>query len=122
MKLQDISVLRTDQGIDVRAMSRDELQGNGKEQGGLYREMEELIAAREAGAISSCKFLAQDELELANFILRKVDVDPAYRLSMTLLQAIRSINAKLALCAMPSIPSKCGKADVDQILPMAAIY
>jgi hypothetical protein len=38
----------------------------------------------------------RDEIELANFIINKLDADPHYAPSEKLLQAIRAINDKLA--------------------------
>ena len=43
----------------------------------------------------NCPALARDEIELANFIINKLDVDPKYVPSETLLQAIRTICDKL---------------------------
>lgn len=44
----------------------------------------------------NCRLLARDEIELANFIINKLDVNPHYVPSDTLLQAIRTICAKLS--------------------------
>ena len=58
-------------------------------------EVAELLIARTANEVFGSQSLDRDELELANFIFNKLDVDPHYIPSNTLLQAIRSLNKKL---------------------------
>jgi hypothetical protein len=62
-----------------------------------YSELADLLLAKEANELFDCPLLARDELEFANFMINKLDVDPHYIPSMTLLSAIRSVNAKLAM-------------------------
>ena len=63
-----------------------------------YPELAELLTTRTANNLMNCKLLARDELELANLILNQMDVDPHYEPSCLMRDAIRAINAKLALC------------------------
>jgi hypothetical protein len=67
-----------------------------------FAEVIELLKARHADSLFNCTLLAGDELELASYVIAKVYADPCYEPSMTLLQAIRTINAKLALCGTAS--------------------
>jgi hypothetical protein len=62
-----------------------------------YPELADLLLAKEANALFNAPLLSRDELEFANFIINKLDIDPHYVPSMTLLTAIRSVNAKLAM-------------------------
>lgn len=68
----------------------------GAKRNAAHPEVAELLNARLANMLFNCRSLARDEIELANFIINKLDVDPHYVPSETLLQAIRSINNKLA--------------------------
>ena len=72
-------------------------QDYGKERNRLHPELSELLVTRNANQLFNCVLLSRDELEFANFIINKLDVDPKYIPSMVLLDAIRSINAKLAI-------------------------
>jgi hypothetical protein len=62
-----------------------------------HPELADLLIAKEANALFNCPLLARDELEFANFMINKLDVDPHYIPSITLLTAVRNINAKLAI-------------------------
>lgn len=94
MKLQDISAYRIESSIeleDVPSIGHDE---------SLYpQEVIELLNARTSNQLFNCMLLAGDEMELANLTITKIYSDPYYQPSLTLLDAIRSINAKLALCS-----------------------
>lgn len=70
--------------------------GYGAKRNANHPEVAELLNARRANMLFNCRLLARDEIELANFIINKLDVDPHYVPSETLLQAIRSINEKLS--------------------------
>ena len=63
-----------------------------------YPELSALLNARTANSLLNCRLLARDELELANVILNRMDVDPHYEPSCIALDAVRALNAKLALC------------------------
>lgn len=69
----------------------------GKERNARHPELADLLVAKEANALVNSDLLSRDELEFANFIINKLDSSPDYVPSITLLIAIRSINAKLAL-------------------------
>ena len=69
----------------------------GKERNTRYPELAQLLLARNANNLVNCTLMSRDELEFANFIINKLDIDPMYIPSMVLLDAIRSINAKLAI-------------------------
>ena len=68
----------------------------GVKRNAAHPEVAELLNARLANMLFNCRSLARDEIELANFIINKLDVDPKYVPSETLLQAIRAINDKLS--------------------------
>lgn len=68
----------------------------GAKRNAAHPEVAELLTARLANMLFNCRSLARDEIELANFIINKLDVDPHYVPSETLLQAIRVINHKLS--------------------------
>jgi hypothetical protein len=57
------------------------------ERNAAHPEVAELLNARLANMLFNCRSLARDEIELANFIINKLDVDPKYVPSETLLQA-----------------------------------
>ena len=61
-----------------------------------HPEVAELLNARMANKLVNCRSLARDEIELADFISNKLDTNPHYVPSETLLQAIRAINDRLA--------------------------
>ena len=67
----------------------------GAKRNAAHPEVAELLNARLANMLFNCRSLARDELELANFIINKLDTDPHYVPSETLLQATRAINKKL---------------------------
>ncbi|GAB3748952.1 hypothetical protein [Lysobacter olei] len=58
-------------------------------------EVAELLNARASNTLLKCRSLARDEIELAHLIMNKLDVDPQYVPSETLLQAVRTICDKL---------------------------
>ena len=62
-----------------------------------HPELAALLLAKEANALFDCQFLSRDELDFANFIINKLNCDPHFVPSMTLLTAIRSVNAKLRI-------------------------
>ena len=66
----------------------------GSERNAAHPEIAELLNARTANMLFNCPALARDEIELANFIINKLDV-PLYVPSESLLQAIRTINVKI---------------------------
>lgn len=61
-----------------------------------HPDVAELLNARLANMLFNCRSLARDEIELANFIINELDVNPRYVPSDTLMQAIRAINSKLS--------------------------
>lgn len=93
MKLQDISVHRTERGIEI-----EDAPSNSHGESPHPQEVIELLKARTSNQLFNCVLLASDEMELANHTIAKLYADPSYQPSMTVLQAIRAINAKLALC------------------------
>lgn len=66
----------------------------GGKRNAAHPEVAELLNARQAKMLFDFQSLARDEIELANFIINKLDVNPHYVPSETLLHAIRSINDK----------------------------
>lgn len=72
------------------------VSGYGAKRNTAHPEVAELLKARKANSLVSCQSLARDEIELANFIINKLDGNPSYEPSETLLQAIRAINDKLS--------------------------
>lgn len=68
----------------------------GAKRNAAHPEVAELLNARLANMLFNCRSLARDEIELANFIINKLDVNPHYVPSETLLHAIRAINDELA--------------------------
>ncbi len=62
----------------------------------VHPEVMELLSNRIANLLFSCAALAHDEIDFANFIVGKLDVDPHYYPSETLLLAIQSLNKKVA--------------------------
>lgn len=94
MKLKDISAHRTDRGIEI-----EEAPPGSQDESLLHsQEVIELLKARTSNQLFNCVLLAGDEMELANHTIAKLYADPCYQPSATVLQAIRAINAKLALC------------------------
>ncbi|MGY1458805.1 hypothetical protein ACW5F0_09185 [Luteimonas sp. A534] len=90
MKIEDIT------GADGASAPDVHLGEYGAGRNAIRPEIAALLNARVANMLFNCRALARDEIELANFIVNKLDVDPHYLPSETLLQAIRSINRKLA--------------------------
>jgi hypothetical protein len=84
MKIEDIT-----SGADLPT-------GYGAKRNAAHPEVAELLNARLTNMLFGCRSLARDEIELANFIINKLEVDPHYVPSETLLQAIRAINDKLS--------------------------
>lgn len=68
----------------------------GAKRNSAHPEVAELLNTRRANMLFNCKSLARDEIELANFINDKLDVNPRYVPSDTLLQTIRVINGKFS--------------------------
>ena len=62
-----------------------------------HPEVGEFLHLSAGARLSECSLLAMDEQVLAQFIRYKLYADPNYCPSMTLLTAIRSLNAKLAI-------------------------
>lgn len=93
MKLRDISAYRTDSETKVSSTPEESLYSP---------EVVELLKVRTSNQLFNCMLLASDEMELANHTIAKLYADPCYQPSLTVLQAIRGINAKLALCAYPN--------------------
>lgn len=56
-----------------------------------HPEIAELLNARLTDTLFNSRALARDEIELANFIINKLDADPNYVPSEMLLQVIRNI-------------------------------
>ena len=97
MKLTDITTNRA-RAESIIPTDECDAADYGAARNSAYPELAVLLNARTANSVMNCKLLARDELELANLVLNRMDVDPHYEPSMTLLDAVRSINAKLALC------------------------
>jgi hypothetical protein len=72
------------------------LDGYGAVRNEEHPEIAELLNARLANMLFNSRNLARDEIDLANFIVNLLDVNPRYVPSDTLLHAIRSINEKLS--------------------------
>lgn len=56
-----------------------------------HPEIAELLNARRANALFDCPALARDEIELANFLANKLEVDLDYVPSETVLKTIRNL-------------------------------
>jgi len=99
MKISDLS---NKAAFAASATSDDQCAGteHGAARNTSYPELGFLLNARTANTLMSCRLLARDEIEVANLVLNQMDVDPHYEPSMTLLVAVRSINATLALCPL----------------------
>jgi hypothetical protein len=69
----------------------------GSERNARYPELAQLLVAKQANALFNCPLLARDELAFANFMINLLELRPDYVPSMTLLTAVRSVNAKLAI-------------------------
>lgn len=82
--------------MNIEDITTGAAPGYGSERNAAHPEVAELLNARLANVLFNCRSLARDEIELANFIINKLDVNPHYVPTETLLQAIRSINRKLA--------------------------
>lgn len=85
-------------GVDGKADTMEPPSGEGSygaKRNAAHPEIAELLNARLANMLFNCPALARDEIELANFILSKLDIDPHYEPSETLLQAIRTIDDKI---------------------------
>jgi len=93
MKLKDII---GDVGLYIDDMPLSHLDAYGAERNAAHPEIAELLNARMANMLFNCPALARDEIELANFIINKLDVDPHYVPSETLLQVIRTIDDKIS--------------------------
>jgi hypothetical protein len=70
---------------------------SGEERKLSHPEIAELLDANTGNAILTAPLLAMDEREMAVFIINKLDAEEHYVPSMMVLDAIRSINAKVAL-------------------------
>jgi hypothetical protein len=68
----------------------------GAKRNAAHPEIAELLNARLANMLVNCRSLARDEIDLANFVINKLDDDPQYVPSQTLRQAVRAINDKLS--------------------------
>ena len=97
MRIEDVMVGGTAWARSVADMADEWGDGYGAERNALCPEVAVLLNAKMANSLFNCPLLARDEMEFANFIIDKLDIDPHYIPSVTLLQVIRSINAKLAI-------------------------
>lgn len=82
--------------MKIGAITSSSGPGYGSKRNAAHPEVAQLLNARHANGLFDCQALARDEIELANFIINKLDVNPHYVPSETLLQAIRAINHKVA--------------------------
>ena len=105
MKLRNITSKTNDPQVQPDVIpSTAVCDVNGLSSSKAHPEIAELLNAGRANMIFNCPLLARDEIELANFIINKFDVDPLYLPSETLLQATRSICHKLnGLSLHPSV-------------------
>lgn len=92
MKIEDIV---GDVSVPTGEAPQSHLGEYGAKRNAAHPEIAELLNARMANMLFNCPALARDEIELANFIINKLDVDPHYLPSETLLQAIRTIDDKI---------------------------
>jgi len=97
MKLQDIATTRQ-VAYDPILQDGSPDPEYGAARNAAHPDLFVLLNARTANSLMNCRLLARDELELANLILNRMDVDPHYVPSHVLLAAVPAINAKLALC------------------------
>jgi hypothetical protein len=95
MKIEDITGTNVGRSIRGDYAWSATVNGYGAKRNAALPEVAELLNARQANMLFDCQSLARDEIELANFIINKLDVDPHYEPSETLLQAIRAINDTL---------------------------
>jgi hypothetical protein len=96
MKLQNITGVRLREGNS----DASEFTANPDDSGDrtkAYPEIAELLNAKRANVLLSAPLLARDELELANFIINMLELNNHFVPSMLILDAIRSLNAKLAI-------------------------
>lgn len=89
MKLAEIASPRPPVRNDILVKSIDR-----EEQ---HPEVAALNRARGA-MIAACSLLSYDERTIADLVLRMLDADPSYLPSMTVLDLLRAVCAKLALC------------------------
>jgi len=98
MKLQDIATRTLRQNPEIKpAIGARDCDDYSTKRIAEHPEIAMLLDAHKRNELSNCSAMALDEVELAYFIINKLDCDPLYIPSMTLLAAIRSVNAKLAL-------------------------
>jgi hypothetical protein len=97
MKIENIIGNNLGRSVDAFRPSSEIARGYGAERNEAHPEVAALLNAKLVNVVSNCDLLARDELELANFIINKLDIDPHYVPSAILMQAIRGINARLAL-------------------------
>ena len=95
MRLKELARAATGQVELVTTLPADVDHPDVESRNTHFPEVTELLIARTANVVFGSQSLARDELELANFIFNKLDVDPHYMPSNTLLQAIRTLNKKL---------------------------
>lgn len=96
MRVEEILALDAEQKATETAIPPGGTGAYGAKRNEAHPEIAELLNARTANMLFNCRSLARDEIELANFIINKLDVNPHYVPSDTLLQAIRTICDKLS--------------------------
>jgi hypothetical protein len=96
MKLKDITEMKSPKPTGTPNLLTS-TGGRVAQRNTSHPELPELLNARNDNKLFSCILLAPDELELATFIIDKLDNDPDYIPSMLVLDAVRSINVKVAL-------------------------
>ena len=94
MKLKDIAPNRSNRtnSVSTTSVPCDDYSAKRSE---AHPEIAELLNARTAKVLFNHVALAGDEMEFANFIINKLDADPLYIPSETLLQVIRTIDDKI---------------------------
>lgn len=92
MRVEDVLSLEIDTRGPGRGLRTDGDTAYSTKGNAAHSEVVEL----RANMLFNCLSLARDEIELANLILSKLDVNPHYFPSKTLLGAIRGINDKLS--------------------------
>lgn len=94
MKLKDIAPNRSNRtnSVTTTTVPCDDYSAKRSE---AHPEIAELLNARAAKLLFNHPGLAGDEIEFANFIISKLDADPLYIPSETLLRVIRTIDDKI---------------------------
>lgn len=92
MKIEDLFGVETS---SIRGRIDDEAD-YGVKRNKRFPEVAALLNARDANMLFNCPLLMRDEMDLANFIINKLDIDPHYLPGDAVLQAVRVINLKLS--------------------------